>query len=113
MDSIVAQHHCATSQLWIHFQSGTAMLESVPGWHVLPNGIVVHSNPSATHFDCTASFEAPADVLHIFQRERCLYFLSQQQVGGYFALQTIVHFKDHVLSMNQIHILLQHLFMGC
>ncbi|CAK8994567.1 unnamed protein product, partial [Durusdinium trenchii] len=27
-----------------------AMLESVPGWHILPNGIMVHSNPNAMHF---------------------------------------------------------------
>ena len=34
-----------------------AMLESIPGWHVLPNGIVVHFNPTATHLlDATANF---------------------------------------------------------
>ena len=27
-----------------------AMLESVPGWHILPNGIMAHSNPNAMHF---------------------------------------------------------------
>ena len=27
-----------------------AMLESVPGWHILPNGIMVHSNPNAVYF---------------------------------------------------------------
>lgn len=27
-----------------------ATLESVPGWHVLPNGIMAHSNPNATRF---------------------------------------------------------------
>ena len=33
-----------------------AMLESIPGWHV-PNGIVVHFNPTATHLlDATANF---------------------------------------------------------
>ena len=27
-----------------------ALLEKMPGWHALPNGIVVHSSPQATHF---------------------------------------------------------------
>ena len=34
-----------------------ALLEKVPGWHALPNGIVVHSSPQATHFlDPSLSF---------------------------------------------------------
>ncbi|CAK9030826.1 unnamed protein product [Durusdinium trenchii] len=34
-----------------------ALLEKVPGWHALPNGIVVHSSPQATHFlDPSMSF---------------------------------------------------------
>ncbi|CAK9116129.1 unnamed protein product, partial [Durusdinium trenchii] len=33
------------------------LLEKVPGWHALPNGIVVHSSPQATHFlDPSMSF---------------------------------------------------------
>eukprot|EP00913_Durusdinium_trenchii_P014129 g13262.t1 len=34
-----------------------ALLERMPGWHALPNGIVVHSSPQATHFlDPSLSF---------------------------------------------------------
>ncbi|CAK9042426.1 unnamed protein product, partial [Durusdinium trenchii] len=34
-----------------------ALLEKMPGWHALPNGIVVHSSPQATHFvDPSLSF---------------------------------------------------------
>ena len=34
-----------------------ALLEKVPGWHALPNGIVVHPSPQATHFlDPSLSF---------------------------------------------------------
>lgn len=34
-----------------------ALLEKVPGWRALPNGIVVHSSPQATHFlDPSLSF---------------------------------------------------------
>ena len=34
-----------------------ALLEKVRGWHALPNGIVVHSSPQATHFlDPSLSF---------------------------------------------------------
>ena len=36
--------------LWGYISRELAPLERIPGWHVLPNGVVVHSNPQARFF---------------------------------------------------------------
>ncbi|CAK9062295.1 unnamed protein product [Durusdinium trenchii] len=47
----------APRQLHAYISRELGLLERLPGWHALPNGIVVHSKPMASHFhDPSSSF---------------------------------------------------------
>ncbi|CAK9073386.1 unnamed protein product [Durusdinium trenchii] len=47
----------APRQLHGYISRELGLLEGIPGWHALPNGIVVHSKPMASHFhDPSSSF---------------------------------------------------------
>ena len=42
---------------WGYISRELALLERIPGWHVLPNGVIVYSNPHARFLhDASDSF---------------------------------------------------------
>ena len=73
-----------------------ALLEGLPGWHVLPNGVVVYSDPQATHL---------LDASGSFGREWCsrMTLVKIEDSGGMWEqVESVANYREGVLPYRPL-----------